>query len=153
MAGFIDHLYTRLGTTSIYSATANLHNSQITTAPNKSFPACYVFTFRSLATAPNSGDSSASRAQVLSSPTLVQNCLPAVSSTELDLHLFSASLAELNCPQHSTLSLNHLCTKVKVKVKVEVTLRLAVYRQSVRLGVKPLETHGQTFFFSTELLR
>jgi hypothetical protein len=35
---------------------------------------------------------------------------------------------------------------VKVKVKVKVTLRLAVYRQSVRLGVKPLETHDQTFF-------
>jgi hypothetical protein len=34
----------------------------------------------------------------------------------------------------------------KVKVKVRVALRLAVYRQSVRLGVKPLETHDQTFF-------
>jgi hypothetical protein len=40
-----------------------------------------------------------------------------------------------------------------VKIKVKVTLRLAIYRQSVRLGVKPLETHDQTFFFSTELLR
>jgi hypothetical protein len=29
---------------------------------------------------------------------------------------------------------------------------LAVYRQSVRLGVRPLETHDQ-IFFSTELLR
>jgi hypothetical protein len=36
-------------------------------------------------------------------------------------------------------------------VKVKVTLRLAVYRQSVRLGVKPLETHYQ-IFFSSELL-
>jgi hypothetical protein len=27
--------------------------------------------------------------------------------------------------------------------KSRVTLRLAVYRQSVRLGDKPLETHGQ----------
>jgi hypothetical protein len=34
--GFIDHLYTQLGTTSNYIAIANLHNSQITTA--KSFP-------------------------------------------------------------------------------------------------------------------
>jgi hypothetical protein len=44
---------------------------------------------------------------------------------------------------------------VKVKVKVKVTLRLAVYRQSVHLGVKPLETHKQRiyFIFSTELLR
>jgi hypothetical protein len=35
----------------------------------------------------------------------------------------------------------------QVKVKVKVTLRLAVYRQSVRLGIKPLETHDQIFFF------
>jgi hypothetical protein len=34
-----------------------------------------------------------------------------------------------------------------VKVKVSVTLRLAVYRQSVRHGVKPFETHDQSFFF------
>jgi hypothetical protein len=36
---FIDHLYTRLGTTRNYNSTANLHNSQITTAPAKPFPA------------------------------------------------------------------------------------------------------------------
>jgi hypothetical protein len=29
--------------------------------------------------------------------------------------------------------------------KITVTLRLAVYRQSVRLGDKPLEAHGQRF--------
>jgi hypothetical protein len=34
----------------------------------------------------------------------------------------------------------------QVKAKVRVTLRLAVYRQSVRLGVKPLETHDQRLF-------
>jgi hypothetical protein len=33
------------------------------------------------------------------------------------------------------------------------TLRLAGYRQSVRLGAKPLEALDQRFFFSTELLR
>jgi hypothetical protein len=38
--GFIDHFYTLLWITSNYSATANLHNSQITTAPAKPFPAC-----------------------------------------------------------------------------------------------------------------
>jgi hypothetical protein len=58
--GFIDHLYPRLGTTSNYGATAELHNSQITIAPAKPFPACCSFTSRSLATASNSGDSSAS---------------------------------------------------------------------------------------------
>jgi hypothetical protein len=36
--GFIDHLYTRLLITSNYSATANLHNSQITAAITKPFP-------------------------------------------------------------------------------------------------------------------
>jgi hypothetical protein len=40
-----------------------------------------------------------------------------------------------------------------VILTVRVTLRLAVYRQSVHLGVKPLETHDQRFFFSAELLR
>jgi hypothetical protein len=39
---------------------------------------------------------------------------------------------------------NYYSTKVKVKDKV--TLRLAVYRQSVRLGVKPLEDDAQIFF-------
>jgi hypothetical protein len=38
------------------------------------------------------------------------------------------------------------------QVKVRITLPLAVYRQSVRLGVKPLETHEQRCF-STEPLR
>jgi hypothetical protein len=51
--------------TSNYSATANLHNSQIITAPAKPFPACCAFTSHSLATASKSGNSSASRAQVL----------------------------------------------------------------------------------------
>jgi hypothetical protein len=32
------------------------------------------------------------------------------------------------------------------KIKVRATLRLAVYRQSVRIGVKPLETHDQRPF-------
>jgi hypothetical protein len=65
--------YTRLGTTSNYSTIAELHNSQITTAPAKPFPACYAFTSRSLATASNSGDSSASRAHILSLQPPVQN--------------------------------------------------------------------------------
>jgi hypothetical protein len=43
--------------------------------------------------------------------------------------------------------------EVKVSIKVRITLRLAAYRLSVHLGVRPLETHDQRFFFSTELLR
>jgi hypothetical protein len=41
---------------------------------------------------------------------------------------------------------NDFCSD-KVKVKIRVMLRLAVHLQSVRLGVKPLETHHQTFLF------
>jgi hypothetical protein len=70
ICGFIDHLYTRLGATSDYSATASI--SQMTTELAKLFPACCAFISRSLATASNSGYSSASRAQVLSSETPVQ---------------------------------------------------------------------------------
>jgi hypothetical protein len=35
----------------------------------------------------------------------------------------------------------------------QITLRLAVYRQSVHFGVKPLEIHKEEIFFSTEFLR
>jgi hypothetical protein len=48
--------------------------------------------------------------------------------------------------------LNHWTIFFEVQVKIRVTLRLAVYRQSVPLGAKPLETHDQRFF-STEPLR
>jgi hypothetical protein len=82
ITGFIGHLYIPLVSTSSYSATANLHNSQFITAPSKPFLA-FVFTSRSLATASNSGDSSASHAHVVPSPTLLQNCLPAVYSGAL----------------------------------------------------------------------
>jgi hypothetical protein len=58
--GFIDHLYTQLGTTSNYSALANIHHSQITTAHAKYFPARSVFTSSCLVTASNNGYSSAS---------------------------------------------------------------------------------------------
>jgi hypothetical protein len=71
---FTDHLYTRLGTTSNYSATANLHGSQIATA-------CCVFNSRSLATASNIGDSSASRAQIPSSQPPLQNSTELIAPT------------------------------------------------------------------------
>jgi hypothetical protein len=58
--GFIDHLYTRLGTIINYSATDNLHTLQITTANAMSFPACCVFTSHSLVNASNTGDTTSS---------------------------------------------------------------------------------------------
>jgi hypothetical protein len=116
-----------------------------------------VFTSCSLATASNSGDSSDSRAQVLchSRPcrTLV-NCQlnysaissqpPLQSSTELPSLNWTLSL--INQLLHFT------SVTWTALIKVRVTLRLAVYRQSVRLGVRPLQTHDQRFFI-TELLR
>jgi hypothetical protein len=39
----------------------------------------------------------------------------------------------------------------KVKVEVKVTLRLAVYRKSICLGVKPLETHDHNSIFYPQL--
>jgi hypothetical protein len=71
--GIIYHLHTQLGTTSNYSATTKLQNSQITTAHTKLFPAYCVFTSLSPAMASNSGDSSALSAQVLSSQIPIQN--------------------------------------------------------------------------------
>jgi hypothetical protein len=35
-----------------------------------------------------------------------------------------------------------------IGARVRVTSRLAVYRQSIRLGDKPLETHDQYFSFN-----
>jgi hypothetical protein len=58
--GFIELLYTKHVNTNNYSATANHHILQITTAPSKTFPACYVFSSHSLVTASNIGDFSAS---------------------------------------------------------------------------------------------
>jgi hypothetical protein len=47
--------------------------------------------------------------------------------------------------------LNILDWLESVRVRVRVTLRLEVYRQSVRLGAKPLETHDQYFFINWTL--
>jgi hypothetical protein len=72
-------IYTQLVNVSNYSTIVNIHNSQITTAPAKLFQACCVFTSRSLAAAFISGDSSASRSQVLSSQTPVQKRVNSLS--------------------------------------------------------------------------
>jgi hypothetical protein len=96
---FIDHLYIQLGTTGYYSAIADLHTSQITTAHAKFSPACCVFTSRSLLTASNSGDSSAS---ALKSSLNGGGCLP----TDTFLHRIShrtdlvTPIVSLITPQH-----------------------------------------------------
>jgi hypothetical protein len=64
--GLLTNYYTRLGSTINHSATTDVHNSQITTAIAKYFPACF-FASRSLVMTSNSGDPIASRAQMISS--------------------------------------------------------------------------------------
>jgi hypothetical protein len=92
--GFIDHLHRHVSTSN-YSATANLHNSQITTPPAKHFQS------RSLATASNSGDSSASRAQVPSSQTPIQNWLSSNHIENTALLLLSTFFsAEMRLPRY-----------------------------------------------------
>jgi hypothetical protein len=67
--GFIDHLYTPLGSTSNYSAIANLHTLQITAA----FFQPAISNSRFIATASNNGDSSASRAHVVTIQPIYRN--------------------------------------------------------------------------------
>jgi hypothetical protein len=110
--GFIDHLYTPLGTTSNYSAIANLHNSQFTTEPAMPFIACCVLTSHFLTTASNS--------EILQLPALRSFCHSCPCRTLVSLlstdnfgilnpilcynchlsrcHLFSIIFAELNSP-------------------------------------------------------
>jgi hypothetical protein len=57
--------YTAVRTISNYGAVVNFHTLKVSTAPDKIFPACCVLISRSLSTASNSGDSSASRAHVV----------------------------------------------------------------------------------------
>jgi hypothetical protein len=64
----------------------------------------------------------------------------------LKKRFFESWLVSISRSQQDTSvwSTGRSCAPVKVKVKF--TLRLAVYRQLVRLGVKPLETHDHRFF-------
>jgi hypothetical protein len=59
---------------------------------------------------------------------------------------------EMSQVQKLTGMSSYTVVKVKVKVKVKVTLLLAVYHQSVHLGIKPLEIQDQRLF-STEHLQ
>jgi hypothetical protein len=93
--GFIGHLYIRLGTTSNYSATTNINNSQIIAAYSKPFPACCIFTGCSLAAASNSGDSLASRAQVLSSRPPDHNSTELSSKVKVNITLRLAVYRQL----------------------------------------------------------
>jgi hypothetical protein len=98
--GFIGYLYTRLGSTSNYSATA-YHNHKSPQHLLRIFPACCAFTSRSLAKTSNIEDSSASHAQVLSSQSPVQNstelCPLLITFRYGTLRKHSSSIFSSNC--------------------------------------------------------
>jgi hypothetical protein len=104
----LTHLYIPLRITSNYGIIANLHTLQLTTVSAKNLPVCNSFNSRSLVTASNSGDSSASHAQVLLLQPPVQNSWK--PSTQLQRHLFSVSLAELHWT--ANLQLNSLTNQL-----------------------------------------
>jgi hypothetical protein len=73
-----------------------------------------------------------------------------------DLPLVSVSLYHNLHPLLQQSSAHHLGSHFGPKyrlVRDRVTLRIAVYRQSVRLGDKPIEAHEQRLFFATEPLQ
>jgi hypothetical protein len=90
-----------------------------------------VFIRHFLPPASNSGNSSASCVQAVLSQPRVQN---STHSTTAPTHLSLPSRDQLNSQPSIELT---------VSVRVRVTFQLAIYRQSDRLGYKPLETHNQ----------
>jgi hypothetical protein len=116
--------------------------------PLSHFPASCVFNSRSLTTASNSGDSSASRAHVVTVRRISRNWT--LVDCQVNSRAFSSqpslqSSTQLNSLTHQPTTSLHFTSlhftslnwtelhSVKVRVKVKVTLRLAVYRQSVCL--------------------
>jgi hypothetical protein len=90
--------YTRDLELQAITALSLMYTLKIITEPAKPFPACCVFISRSLATASNSGDSSASRDQVLSVQRIPRNwTLSIINSTIAPSHLSLPCRARLNC--------------------------------------------------------
>jgi hypothetical protein len=153
---FVEHLYTQLVTKSNYNAIADVHTLQIITAHAKHFPACCVLTSRSLATASNTGDSSATRAQVFPSPTVVRDGLPAISSRKLNpilccnwqltrCHLFSVILP-MTTPEPLPIIFNcRYSTNSQLSLGPSLVLRSTVSRP-VCIGIKnPSGDYDQMF--------
>jgi hypothetical protein len=129
MIGFIDtYTFTQFGTTGNYSAIAILHTFQLTVPHALGFS---VFTGRILAS-----DLSQSHCHFNS------HMLYSWHSLIPFLPLPDAANSEPSTQFPS----DYCSVLLLLLVEVEVTLRLAVYRQSVCLGVEPLETDDQNFF-------
>jgi hypothetical protein len=114
-------------TTISYIAFTTLHTLQITTTQTKSSQSATSSSTRCLVAASNGG-------RTLSSG--FPNC------PRPQLHISHFSLLT------SVLSIDLTTPHVKViLLKIKVPLRLTVYRQSIRLGVKPFETHDERSLF------
>jgi hypothetical protein len=122
--GFIDHLHTPLRSTSNYSAIANLHTLQITIAPAKHFSSLLCFHLPFPGNGFDRRESASSQVQVLP---LCRNQL------STDRYQLNYSTVSSQPPLQSSTE--------RVRARVRVSLRLSVYRQSVRLCDKPLQTH------------
>jgi hypothetical protein len=111
--------------------------------------ACCVFNSRSLATTYSSRNSSASYAHVVSARPITRNWT--LVDCQLDYNVISSepSLQSSTELSHSPTN-NHFTSLQSIELHsragVTVTLRLTVYRKSVRLSAKHLETRNQHFF-------
>jgi hypothetical protein len=120
-----ESIYWPLGTTSNYSATANLHSLEITTANTTSSPACSVFNSRFLATASNRRDSSDSHAQVRPVQRISPNWTPSIMNSTI-----APSVFNLRC--RAQLTDNSQLTGLS-----QSQSHIATDGQSVSLGVEP----------------
>jgi hypothetical protein len=150
--GFIKRLW--LVTTNNYSSVT----LQITILHTQVFSLSYAFPHCCLVVASNSGDPLLMDNHKLRVPTpvpwltvtswLTTDWL-SVKSSKMLLALASIVVTDFKpCWDPWPNFCLFMCFAWQSSVRFRVTLRLAVYRHSVRLGGKPLETHNQSFFSS-----
>jgi hypothetical protein len=129
MIGFIHTFYTPLRITNNYRAIADVH-ARVHRHTQYRPQSLTLSTSHSLVTDFNTG-------RITISLWLQHTWSLLFTASFISCHLFSI----IRLPSPEILSILILAVKVKF------TLRLAVYRQAVRLGVKPFETHYKRSFF------